>query len=220
MFSVIMPVYLGDYAKGANLPSAKDKPEKFRRAINSVLAQTFMAWELVIVSDGCDQAVEIYVKEFSGSERIKCYRIEKTPLWSPEVRNAGLRKASNPWIVYLDADDQWGVNHLLLLKRAIEEKKPELWGYFNDHAWSPSAKVFKERIVDVDRAYHYGTANVVHRNVPGLLWPHQFDRNGSVIYNYGKQDKVFVDELKRRSAGVKLPTPEYLCCHDPGRFDV
>ncbi len=215
MFSIIMPVYLGDYAR-----SASDKPGKFRRAVKSVLDQTFMAWELIIVSDGDEKAAAIYQNEFSGSERITCLKIPKAPLWSPEVRNTGIAHAKQPWIVYLDADDQWCEEHLAIVKRGIEDHKPELWGYFNDHAWDVRRKMFMERRVDVTRAYHHGTSNIVHRNLTNLRWPHQKDRNGEITFNYGKQDKVFVDELKRRSPGVKLPTPLYYCCHDPGKYEV
>lgn len=220
MFSVIMPSYLGDYSMGTGKPSAKHKPAKLQRAIDSVLAQTLMDWELILVADGCQDTTDIYQKHYSGSVRITCIKIPKAPLWSPEVRNTGISNATRPWIIYLDADDQWGEDHLAIVKRGIEEHKPEVWAYFNDRAYDTRRKMFMERDVNVLKDYHHGTSNIVHRNIPGLLWPHQKDREGRVKFNYGKQDKVFVDELKRLSPGVKIPTPEYFTCHDPGRFDV
>lgn len=205
---------------GTLKPSAKDKPRKFRRAVDSVLAQTFMDWELIIVADGCDETTSIYTSSYAGSARIHCVKIPKAPLWSPEVRNTGISRATHPWVIYLDADDQWGEDHLAIVKRGIDDKQPEVWAYFNDRAYDTRRRVFVERDVDVLRDYHHGTSNIVHRNIPGLLWPHQMDREGRVKFNYGKQDKVFVDELKKLSPGVKIPTSSYFVMHDPGRYDL
>lgn len=54
MFSIVMPSYLGDYNSSAG-PSATNRVEKFIRAVDSVLAQTFGSWELLIVADGCEK---------------------------------------------------------------------------------------------------------------------------------------------------------------------
>lgn len=220
MFSVIMPSYLGDYSMGTGKPSATDKPRKLKRAIDSVLDQTFMDWELILVSDGCQQTVDIYSDLYAGSARIKCIKIPKCPTWSPEVRNTGITNAKRPWIIYLDADDQWGNDHLAIVKRGIDDHKPPVWAYFNDRAWDTRRKMFLERNADVLKDYHHGTSNIVHKNIPGLLWPHQRGRNGEVRFNYGKQDAVFVAELRKLDPGVRIPTSQYFVCHDPGKFDV
>lgn len=220
MFSVIMPCFLGQYSMGTGKPSATEKPRKLKRAIDSVLDQTFMDWELIVVADGCQETVEIYTEFYSGSARIKCIKIPRAPTWSPEVRNTGIVHATKPWIIYLDADDQWGADHLAIVKHGLGDKKPEVWAYFNDRAWDTRRKMFLERNADVLKDYHHGTSNIVHKNLPGLLWPHQTTKDGTVKFNYGKQDKAFVDVLKRIDPGVRIPTPSYFCCHNPGVYDV
>ena len=77
--------------------------------LNSVLAQTFTDFELVIVNDGStDNGFEI-VSKFSD-ERIKLFQQENKGAAS--ARNLGIEKASGELIAFLDADDYWYPNHL------------------------------------------------------------------------------------------------------------
>lgn len=77
--------------------------------LNSVLAQTFKDFEVVIVNDGStDNGFEI-VSKFSD-ERIKLFQQENKG--AAAARNLGIEKASGELIAFLDADDYWYPNHL------------------------------------------------------------------------------------------------------------
>jgi len=208
-FSVIMPSYLGEY-KGA----ASNRNEKIRRAIDSVLGQTYQDWELRIISDGCDKTDQV-VRTYADP-RIKLTRIEKRPLWCPGVRNRGLVDAQGEFVVYLDIDDYWTDTHLEELSAHVEGIE---WGYFNALFYTPRLKGFHERQVNIDKCSTYGTANIVHRNIKGLYWPEPpRDRSGN--YDYGRQDCSFVDELKKLGKGTKIPTMGYLVCHEPNLLKI
>jgi glycosyltransferase involved in cell wall biosynthesis len=78
------------------------------QAVESVLAQSFQDWEMLIVddcsTDGSDTIAAGYAKKDS---RIRLY---KTPSHSgsPLVpRNLGLEKAGGRYIAFLDSDDLW-----------------------------------------------------------------------------------------------------------------
>ena len=77
--------------------------------LDSVLAQTFADFEVVIVNDGSsDNSFEI-VSRFSD-ERIKlCQQQNKG---AAAARNLGIEKATSNLIAFLDADDFWYPNHL------------------------------------------------------------------------------------------------------------
>lgn len=67
----------------------KEKPEYLKLALDSVLNQTFLATEIVLIKDGpltkeLDEVIEEYDKKYSGLFRI--FALEK---------NAGLGKALN-----------------------------------------------------------------------------------------------------------------------------
>ena len=87
--------------------------EKFvTETINSVLAQTYGDWELLIVDDcSKDNSVEI-IKDFCGKdERIKLFVNEKNS-GAAASRNRALREATGKWIAFLDSDDLWTCDKL------------------------------------------------------------------------------------------------------------
>lgn len=82
--------------------------EKFiKETIESVLNQTYMNWELLIVDDcSTDESPKI-IKEYSKIDsRIKYLRNEKNG--GPAIsRNRGLDIAKGEYIAFLDSDDFW-----------------------------------------------------------------------------------------------------------------
>lgn len=88
--SVIIPVH-----NGANFVA---------RAINSVLDQTILEWELIIVDDGSTDATPQVVKTFTDSRVKYVYQSNQGP---NAARNAGIRISQGKNIAFLDADDWW-----------------------------------------------------------------------------------------------------------------
>lgn len=87
--SVIMPVYNGD--------------KYIKEAIDSILAQTFTDFELIIINDGStDQSVRI-IESYTDA-RIKLVQNDKN-MGLSITRNKGLRLAQGEYIANLDCDD-------------------------------------------------------------------------------------------------------------------
>jgi glycosyltransferase involved in cell wall biosynthesis len=202
-FSVVMPSYLGDYPN-----AAKDRPAKFLRAVYSLLDQTCMDWELRVVSDGCDVTDELFAKYFASSCRCHLHRIDKQPLWSGAPRNVGIQNATGKWITYMDTDDIFGPDHLAKLRDGLKVDPPNGWAYFNDWYWDTAVDGFKERECNVDRYGKHGTSNLVHRRDLGAWWPQDAARA-----NYA-HDRHFVNALKAKGEGVRIPSGRYFVCHD------
>lgn len=77
--------------------------------LNSVLVQTFIDFEVVIIDDGStDNSFEV-VSQFSD-KRIKLFQQKNKGAAS--ARNVGIEKATGELIAFLDADDYWFPNHL------------------------------------------------------------------------------------------------------------
>mgnify|MGYP000941292499 CR=1 FL=1 len=77
--------------------------------LDSVLAQTFTDFEIIIVNAGStDNGFEI-VSQFSD-KRIKLFQQENKG--AAAARNLGIEKATGELIAFLDADDYWYPNHL------------------------------------------------------------------------------------------------------------
>ncbi|GAE85991.1 glycosyltransferase family 2 protein [Bacteroides reticulotermitis] len=75
--------------------------------IESVLAQTYQNWELLI-QDDCsnDNSEEIIKSYLNECSRIK-YARNKNNSGAAVTRNNALRRAKGHWIAFLDSDDLW-----------------------------------------------------------------------------------------------------------------
>ncbi len=97
--SIILPVY--------------NRRHLIMRAIESVEAQTFRDWELLIVDDGSTD----------GLEKLILPQIHKKPKWRymkharkklAASRNVGIHAALGEFVTFLDSDDEYNPKHLEL----------------------------------------------------------------------------------------------------------
>jgi glycosyltransferase involved in cell wall biosynthesis len=106
MISVILTVY--------------NRENFLRRAINSLLAQTFRDWELIAINDGStDESYEL-LKEYGGLfDNIKVFTQENSKL--AFSRNRGISLSSGKYITFLDSDDEYAENHLWQRVKFMED---------------------------------------------------------------------------------------------------
>ena len=80
--------------------------EKFiAKTIDSVLAQTYENWELIIVDDCSTDNTDAVVAKYND-KRIKYLKNDKNS-GAAVSRNRALREAKGRWIAFLDSDDLW-----------------------------------------------------------------------------------------------------------------
>ena len=97
-----------------------------RRCIDSLLAQSFTNWELISIDDGSvDNSHEILKGYESNHKNIKVARHENIKL--PLSRNRGISLSSGKFITFLDSDDEYEKDHLLLrVKYMLEHPEIDL----------------------------------------------------------------------------------------------
>lgn len=115
-FSVIIPVY------NRLLP--------VRDAIDSVLAQTFTDYELIVVDDGSTDGTPAVAGEYRG--RLTWLRRDHRGVSA--ARNAGVALSSSPWLAFLDSDDRWLPGKLARQERYIREH-PGVAIHQTDEQW-------------------------------------------------------------------------------------
>lgn len=110
--TVVIPVYNG---------------ERFiRRAVNSILKQTYPVSQIIVVDDGSkDRTRDIVETDYAEQVTLLCQQ-NGGPA---KARNAGLRMATGEFIAFLDADDWWEPEKLTTQIRELQ-KHPEAVGNY------------------------------------------------------------------------------------------
>jgi len=77
-----------------------------KRALESVLSQTYSNWECLIVDDGSsDGTLEVLERYSKRDSRILYQLRERLPKGAPTCRNIGLNKSRGSYVIFLDSDD-------------------------------------------------------------------------------------------------------------------
>lgn len=122
-----------------------------RDTVNSVLAQTYENWEMIIVDDcSKDNSIEI-IKSFSDS-RIKLIELKKNG-GAAEARNVALRRAKGKYIAFLDSDDLW-MPHKLQNQLEFIKKKDAAFIFSNYERISEDG-INHVNYVHVPKKIHY-----------------------------------------------------------------
>lgn len=79
-------------------------------ALESVLAQSYTNFEIIIVDDGSTDATSELLKKYV-SQNVKYFQLKHAGNIS-RLRNFGLQQATGEFIAYLDADDRWSKEKL------------------------------------------------------------------------------------------------------------
>lgn len=94
-FSIIIPTY--------------NRAHVLSKAIQSVLGQNYVNWELIIIDDGSTDNTAAVVNDFND-ERIKYHPQKNTE--RSQARNNGIKFSKGKYICFLDSDDEYCNNHL------------------------------------------------------------------------------------------------------------
>jgi len=109
--SVVIPLY--------------NKDPFIARALNSVLAQNFHDFEVIVVDDGSTDGSVAIVREFSDP-RIRLIQQENGGVSA--ARNRGIKAARADLVAFLDADDEWLPGFLEIILH-LRERFPEAGAY-------------------------------------------------------------------------------------------
>lgn len=196
-FSIITPSYLKMYKN-----SADDRVNKFIRAVDSVINQSYKSWELIIVSDGCDLTIDIYKKMYQMYyPKIQCLSINKQKgNFSGSVRQIGINISKGEYITYLDTDDYFEKNHLSNISSQLKNYD---WVYYNNNIGG--------EIKNIDY-YLATTSSITHKNNLNISWD---NANG-----YGHETKVIYDLYKKYSNHAKIKYTGYVVCHTVNGINI
>lgn len=103
--SIVIPLY--------------NKAHTIVKTLNTVFAQTYQYFEVIIVNDGStDESIKVIHDNFNDS-RIRIFH--QTNLGVSAARNRGVDESRGKYIAFLDGDDEWHPNYLTTMSLLINQ---------------------------------------------------------------------------------------------------
>ncbi len=206
LVSIIMPSY--------------NTAKYIKNSVNSVLAQTYQNWELLIVED-CSTDNTMEVLSAFDDKRIKVFVNERNS-GAALSRNFALRQAKGRWIAFLDSDDVW---HPQKLEKQIAFMEQNGYAFtFTDYRirlngeWLPYINTGPD-VVNKRKMYNYcyfSTITVMYDvNVIGLIQIENLRKNNdyamwlkaiekSKAYRLGECLSYYIKHSGSVSSGKKI----------------
>ncbi|CUQ67235.1 glycosyltransferase [Candidatus Nitrospira inopinata] len=127
-----------------------NRPDRLRETLQSVLAQSYRDFEIIVVNDG-NVDVSSVIGALNTDDRITLIKHDRNRGLAA-ARNTGIRVARGKYIAYLDDDDRYLPDHLETLVTVLE--KGQCKAAYSD-AWRVHEQYEEGRYVEVGRDVPY-----------------------------------------------------------------
>jgi len=192
LVSVIMPVYNAEAT--------------MRRSIESVLAQSFAALELIPVDDGSRDGSAAIIAEYAAADpRVRPLRQANAGVAA--ARNAGIAAARGSHVAFLDSDDWWAP-HKLELQLAEMRRRGALVSYTAYQRVAEDGRALSMVTPPAEVGYREMLGSNHIGNLTGM-----YDRRlgDAEFQRIGHEDYVFwLDRVRRAGKAVRVPAAEPL----------
>jgi len=186
-----------------------NKKDTIGRSLNSVLAQNYQHWELIIIDDCGNEKLDI--GQVPKDNRISILYNDKN-LGAAETRQRGLDESKGEYIAFLDADDWWDENFLIYCLASLNDN------VFADGAYVKTNVINADGIITLRRYCDKGFTNIRETLIQyGKPW-----QTGGILWkkmccgNWGKlktqEDSWF--EIKSSKFNVLIPVSDTFYYHD------
>lgn len=125
LLSIIVPVYNGD-------------PYWLKKAIDSVIGQTYTNWELLLIDDSSNNYSTIEALKEINDPRIHVI-FQNTNRGTSETLNEGIRRSKGEYIGFLDQDDLLDANAMVYVEEAANRYNP-------DFIYTDECPIYEEKI--------------------------------------------------------------------------
>lgn len=160
LISIIIPVY--------------NRQELVKDALDSVLAQTYQAWECIVIDDGSTDDTWTVLKKYAQKDnRFKIHKRNREPKGAPTCRNIGISLAQGEYVIFLDSDDMLAPDCL-----SFRIKSTKIYPEYS--VWIFDTSIFRKHVGDDDRMWNvlYSKENDLVRylksdpvwSISGPLW--------------------------------------------------
>lgn len=185
-FSIVMPVY---------------NVEKYVSwAIESVLAQSFDNFELIIVNDcSPDDSLSICEKYAEKDKRIHIISLSQNGGLS-NARNVGMKAMRGEYALFLDSDDWWEANLLESVSGVIKSNHPEMvfFGYVDEWYSLDDKHLSSQLRVPDNRAVQGSNKEVLRESITLQQQNndmYSWSSNKAISTEYIKKERLFFESI-------------------------
>lgn len=195
-FSIIIPCY---------------KVEQYlHQCVDSVLAQTFEDYEVILVDDGSPDGCPAICDEYGRmSNKIKV--IHKPNGGLSDARNVGQREATGDYVVFVDSDDFWRDNNCLQKINMVLKEKPQtdliffnVVNYDNktgkEERWASYTSKENESLAKDDSLVNLISSGTVPMSAWSKVIRRQTLVNNNIVFHskiYGEDIPWFIDLMEK-----------------------
>ena len=177
-FSIIIPLY--------------NKAPYIRKALETVCAQTYTDYEVIVVDDGSTDDSYAIAEAFFHSSRLSplAFRLIRQANAGVSVaRNNGVAQASGEYVAFLDADDWWEPTYLERMAQLIEDY-PEAGLYGMNYIYYKPGK----------------TRVALHTDTGYINYPKEYLRNNAMMIftSSSSSSRKVYEEMGGFPIGIKL----------------
>ncbi|WP_407258280.1 glycosyltransferase family 2 protein [Klebsiella quasipneumoniae] len=180
--AIIMPVY--------NCQDTLD------RAIKSVITQTYENWHLYIINDKSVDDLDNILGLYKDNEKISIIYNESN-LGAAESRNVGLRLSYENVISFIDSDDSWYPDKLMIQMQSIQKGYDIVISNYRFISSIDNEVIYCKDEVSIDdflkKKIRVCFSSLVHKRYDGLF----FDK-------IGHEDFLYIYKLLLRHRKVKV----------------
>ena len=159
--------------------------EYMGHTIESVQAQTYEAWELIVVDDGSsDGTCQLVADAAVADSRIKFFKSEENK-GAAAARNKAIQESSGRYIAFLDSDDLWREDKLARQLAFMAERRAVLSYTAYEKIDERGAR--QGRVISVPDKIDY--RGLLRASIIGCL---------TAVYDTKELGKVYMPEIRRR----------------------
>ncbi len=182
--------------------STYNRPQMLQRAIDSVLAQTFKDFELIVVDDHSKKPPNFNLSP--DEDRVIGIRLPYNTGYQVRPKNVGIMCSRGQYIAYLDDDNVYLPNHLEVLYKAIVKHQADV--VYGDRVYkstNPNEKRFMGKtsysydLKQINMGNYIDTSDIMHTiqviNDIGywdIFWERKAD--WLLMTRFGKADKKII----------------------------
>lgn len=191
-FSLIVPVYKSEMV--------------LSRCVDSILAQTYTDFELILVDDGSPDASPRICDEYKRKDsRIKV--IHKLNGGVSSARNAGMTQARGEYIAFVDSDDYVTLDYLSELVGAFQQSNADIVYMGYNRISSKTEGLLEHRLPDLQGRLVDDLIRLSETDMFGYTWIKAYRREciGDIHFCENMdlyEDEVFTCAVFKRNAKI------------------